>query len=46
MIRYFAGWKDVGTLVYSWPQALEKSQADLVQYEAKVVQTEHDLKRA
>ncbi len=25
---------------------LEKSQADLMQYEAKVVQTEHDLKRA
>ena len=25
---------------------LEKSQADLVQYEAKVVQTDHDLKRA
>ena len=26
-ISYTAGWKAVGTLVYSWPQALEKAQA-------------------
>jgi hypothetical protein len=26
-IAYSAGWKAIGTLVYSWPQALEKSQA-------------------
>jgi hypothetical protein len=24
---YFAGWKAIGTLVYSWPQALEKAKA-------------------
>jgi hypothetical protein len=26
-ISYAAGWKAIGTLVYSWPQALEKAQA-------------------
>jgi hypothetical protein len=26
-IAYSAGWKAVGTLVYSWPQALEKAKA-------------------
>jgi hypothetical protein len=26
-ISYFAGWKATGTLVYSWPQALEKAKA-------------------
>ncbi len=26
-IAYAAGWKAIGTLVYSWPQALEKAQA-------------------
>ena len=26
-IAYSAGWKAIGTLVYSWPQALEKAQA-------------------
>ncbi len=26
-ISYANGWKSVGTLVFSWPQALEKSQA-------------------
>jgi hypothetical protein len=26
-ISYTAGWKATGTLVYSWPQALEKAQA-------------------
>ena len=26
-IAYTGGWKAVGTLVYSWPQALEKAQA-------------------
>ncbi|HTS61731.1 MAG TPA: acyclic terpene utilization AtuA family protein [Candidatus Acidoferrales bacterium] len=26
-IAYTAGWKATGTLVYSWPQALEKAQA-------------------
>src|SRR5690242_17189746 len=26
-ISYFAGWKAIGTLVYSWPQALEKARA-------------------
>ena len=26
-ISYINGWKAVGTLVYSWPQALEKAQA-------------------
>jgi len=26
-ISYFAGWKATGTLVYSWPQALEKARA-------------------
>ncbi|MFT3745500.1 MAG: DUF1446 domain-containing protein [Pyrinomonadaceae bacterium] len=26
-IAYTGGWKSVGTLVYSWPQALEKAQA-------------------
>ncbi len=26
-IAYSAGWKSVGTLVYSWPDALEKAQA-------------------
>ncbi|PWU07814.1 MAG: DUF1446 domain-containing protein [Terriglobia bacterium] len=26
-ISYSAGWKAIGTLVYSWPQALEKAQA-------------------
>jgi hypothetical protein len=26
-ISYAAGWKAVGTLVYSWPQALEKARA-------------------
>lgn len=26
-ITYMAGWKAVGTLVYSWPEALEKAQA-------------------
>src|SRR5262249_11348520 len=26
-ISYANGWKAVGTLVYSWPQALEKAQA-------------------
>src|SRR5580700_2746193 len=26
-IAYAAGWKATGTLVYSWPQALEKAQA-------------------
>lgn len=26
-IAYTAGWKAVGTLVYSWPQALEKARA-------------------
>jgi hypothetical protein len=26
-ISYSAGWKATGTLVYSWPQALEKAQA-------------------
>ena len=26
-ISYFAGWKATGTLVYTWPQALEKAQA-------------------
>jgi len=26
-IAYAAGWKAIGTLVYTWPQALEKSQA-------------------
>jgi len=26
-IAYTAGWKAIGTLVYSWPQALEKAQA-------------------
>ncbi|HEV3333258.1 MAG TPA: acyclic terpene utilization AtuA family protein [Bryobacteraceae bacterium] len=26
-IAYAAGWKSIGTLVYSWPQALEKAQA-------------------
>jgi hypothetical protein len=26
-ISYFAGWKATGTLVYGWPQALEKAQA-------------------
>ena len=26
-IAYFDGWKSVGTLVYSWPDALEKAQA-------------------
>ena len=25
-LSYFAGWKAVGTLVYSWPQALQKAQ--------------------
>jgi len=25
-ITYSAGWKSVGTLVYSWPQALEKAR--------------------
>jgi hypothetical protein len=26
-ISYSAGWKAIGTLVYSWPQALDKAQA-------------------
>jgi len=26
-IAYAAGWKAIGTLVYSWPQALEKAEA-------------------
>jgi len=26
-IAYTAGWKAIGTLVYAWPQALEKAQA-------------------
>jgi hypothetical protein len=26
-IAYSAGWKAIGTLVYTWPQALEKAQA-------------------
>ncbi len=26
-ISYSSGWKAIGTLVYSWPQALEKAQA-------------------
>jgi hypothetical protein len=26
-IAYTAGWKAIGTLVYSWPQALEKAKA-------------------
>jgi hypothetical protein len=26
-IAYAAGWKAIGTLVYSWPQALEKAKA-------------------
>ncbi len=26
-ISYSAGWKAIGTMVYSWPQALEKAQA-------------------
>jgi len=26
-IAYTSGWKAIGTLVYSWPQALEKAQA-------------------
>jgi hypothetical protein len=26
-IAYTAGWKAIGTLVYSWPQAIEKAQA-------------------
>ena len=26
-ISYANGWKAIGTLVYSWPQALEKAQA-------------------
>ena len=26
-ISYFDGWKATGTLVYSWPQALEKARA-------------------
>ena len=26
-ISYDAGWKATGTLVYSWPQALEKARA-------------------
>lgn len=26
-ISYFAGWKATGTLVYTWPQALEKARA-------------------
>ena len=26
-ISYFAGWKATGTLVYTWPQAVEKAQA-------------------
>ena len=26
-ITYAAGWKAIGTLVYSWPDALEKAQA-------------------
>lgn len=26
-ITYFAGWKATGTLVYTWPQALEKARA-------------------
>jgi len=26
-ISYFAGWKATGTLVYTWPQPLEKAQA-------------------
>src|SRR6476620_9180831 len=26
-VSYFAGWKATGTLVYSWPQALEKARA-------------------
>jgi hypothetical protein len=26
-IAYAAGWKAIGTLVYSWPEALEKAQA-------------------
>ena len=25
-INYFAGWKAIGTLVYSWPQAFEKAR--------------------
>lgn len=25
-LNYFAGWKAIGTLVYSWPQALEKAR--------------------
>jgi hypothetical protein len=25
-LSYFAGWKAIGTLVYSWPQALEKAR--------------------
>jgi hypothetical protein len=25
-LSYFAGWKAIGTLVYSWPQALEKAK--------------------
>jgi hypothetical protein len=26
-LNYSAGWKAIGTLVYSWPQAFEKAQA-------------------
>jgi hypothetical protein len=26
-LNYFAGWKAIGTLVYCWPQAIEKARA-------------------